>query len=88
MSANGFFRFYCGQTFRTSRRFPTEPRQHRGLQWRYTQAGTPLTVVAQQLGHANTDTVSRTYGHLAPQIREAQVRTHFARLTGTLSSAL
>ncbi|MEQ8377354.1 MAG: site-specific integrase [Parvibaculum sp.] len=44
------------------------------------QAGTPLIVVAQQLGHANTDTVSRTYGHLAPQIREVQVRTHFAEL--------
>jgi integrase/recombinase XerD len=44
------------------------------------QAGTPLIVVAQQLGHANTDTVSRTYGHLAPQIREVQVRTHFAAL--------
>ncbi|QEW25813.1 tyrosine-type recombinase/integrase [Roseovarius indicus] len=44
------------------------------------QAGTPLIVVSQQLGHANTDTVSRTYGHLAPQIREVQVRTHFAEL--------
>ena len=47
------------------------------------QAGTPLIVVAQQLGHANTDTVSRTYGHLAPQIREVQVRTHFAELDGS-----
>ncbi|WP_320178993.1 site-specific integrase [Roseovarius pacificus] len=44
------------------------------------QAGTPLVVIAQQLGHANTDTVSRTYGHLAPQIREIQVKTHFAEL--------
>ncbi|WP_353890418.1 tyrosine-type recombinase/integrase [uncultured Aliiroseovarius sp.] len=44
------------------------------------QAGTPLVVVAQQLGHANTDTVSRTYGHLAPQIREAQIRSNFAPL--------
>ena len=44
------------------------------------QAGTPLIVIAQQLGHANTDTVSRTYGHLAPQIRELQIKTHFAEL--------
>ncbi|MHA7827792.1 MAG: tyrosine-type recombinase/integrase [Roseovarius sp.] len=44
------------------------------------QAGSPLVVIAQQLGHANTDTVSRTYGHLAPQIREVQVKTHFAEL--------
>ena len=44
------------------------------------QAGTPLVVIAQQLGHATTDTVSRTYGHLAPQIRETQIKTHFAEL--------
>lgn len=44
------------------------------------QAGTALVVIAQQPGHANTDTVSRTYGHLAPQIREIQVKTHFAEL--------
>ncbi len=41
------------------------------------QAGTPLPVVAEQLGHANSDTVSRTYGHLAPQVREAEVRQRF-----------
>jgi integrase len=44
------------------------------------QAGTPLSVIAEQLGHANTTTVSRTYGHLAPQIREAEVRQRFAPL--------
>ena len=44
------------------------------------QAGTPLIVVAQQLGHSTTDTVSRTYGHLAPQIREVQVKAHFSEL--------
>ena len=44
------------------------------------QAGTPLLVIAEQLGHANTTTVSRTYGHLAPQIREAEVRQRFSPL--------
>jgi integrase len=44
------------------------------------QAGTPLSVVAEQLGHADTTTVSRTYGHLAPQIREAEVRHRFTWL--------
>jgi integrase len=44
------------------------------------QTGTPLSVIAEQLGHANTTTVSRTYGHLAPQIREAEVRQRFASL--------
>lgn len=42
------------------------------------QAATPLIVVAQQLGHATADTVARTYGHMAPQIREMQVRKNFA----------
>src|SRR5262249_11314522 len=45
------------------------------------QAGAPLPVVAEQLGHANTDTVSRTYGHLAPQIRESEVRQRFTILS-------
>lgn len=44
------------------------------------EAGTPLLVVAQQLGHATADTVARTYGHLAPQLREIQVRRNFASL--------
>ncbi len=44
------------------------------------QAGTPLSVVADQLGHADTTTVSRTYGHLAPQIRESEVRHRFSCL--------
>lgn len=42
------------------------------------QAATPLIVVAQQLGHATADTVARTYGHMAPQIRAMQVRKNFA----------
>lgn len=44
------------------------------------QAGTPLPIVAQQLGHATTDTVSRTYGHLAPSTLEAEIRMRFAPL--------
>lgn len=44
------------------------------------QDGTPLIVVAEQLGHRNIDTVSRTYGHLAPDIRLAEVRKRFASL--------
>lgn len=44
------------------------------------QAGTPLSVVAEQLGHRSTATVSHTYGHLAPQIRESEVRQRFGWL--------
>lgn len=45
------------------------------------QAGAPLTVVADQLGHVNTVTVSRTYGHISPQIRESEVRQRFTTLS-------
>ncbi len=45
------------------------------------QAGTPLMVVAEQLGHVNTVTVSRTYGHVSPQIRESEVRQRFPLLS-------
>ena len=41
------------------------------------QSGAPLIVVAEQLGHATINTVANTYGHLAPQIREAEVRQRF-----------
>lgn len=44
------------------------------------QAGTPLPIIAQQLGHATTDTVSRTYGHLAPSTLEAEIRSRFSPL--------
>ena len=50
------------------------------------QVGTPLIVVAEQLGHRNIDTVSRTYGHLAPDIRLAEVRKRFASLRITSDS--
>ena len=42
--------------------------------------GVPLEVVAKQLGHANTITVSNTYGHLAEQYRERQIRNRFSPL--------
>ncbi|WP_268738209.1 tyrosine-type recombinase/integrase [Aminobacter niigataensis] len=44
------------------------------------QSGAPLIVVAEQLGHRNIDTVSRTYSHLAPDARLAEVRKRFASL--------
>jgi integrase/recombinase XerD len=50
------------------------------------QAGTPLSIIAQQLGHATTDTVSRTYGHLAPSTLEAEIRSRFAPLDPELVS--
>jgi len=44
------------------------------------RAGVPLDVAAKQLGHASTVTVSNTYGHLAEQFREEQVREKFTPL--------
>lgn len=44
------------------------------------QAGAPLALVARQLGHANTDTVSRTYGHLSCTSIERELRLRFATL--------
>ena len=44
------------------------------------QAGTPLAIVARQLGHANTDTVSRTYGHLSCQSIEDEIERRFATI--------
>jgi integrase len=72
--------------FKTAVRASTVPDEFtfHGLRHTYAsqliQAGTPLSVIAEQLGHANTTTVSRTYGHFAPQIREAEVRQRFAAL--------
>jgi integrase len=45
------------------------------------RAGVPLDIVAKQLGHASSITVSNTYGHLAEQYREEQVRTKFSPLS-------
>ena len=44
------------------------------------QAGTPLAIVAKQLGHSNTDTVSRTYGHLCCDAIETEIEHRFAPL--------
>ena len=44
------------------------------------QAGTPLAIVAKQLGHSNTDSVSRTYGHLSCQSIEDELARRFAPL--------
>lgn len=44
------------------------------------QAGTPLAMVAKQLGHTNTDTVSRTYGHLCCDGLENEISRRFAPL--------
>ncbi len=45
------------------------------------QAGAPLKVVSDQLGHINELSVSETYGHLAPQMRESEVRQRFTVLS-------
>ncbi len=44
------------------------------------QAGTQLAIVAKQLGHSNTDTVSRTYGHLCCDSIEIEISRRFAAL--------
>ena len=46
--------------------------------------GVPLDIVAKQLGHANTITVSNTYGHLAEHFREEQIRSRFSPLSDEL----
>ncbi len=48
------------------------------------QAGTPLAMVAKQLGHTNTDTVSRTYGHLCCDGLENEISRRFAPLQATV----
>ena len=48
-------------------------------------AGVTLDIVAKQLGHANTVTVSNTYGHLAEHFREDQIRKKFSPLSKRLS---
>lgn len=41
------------------------------------QSGATVYAVADQLGHADPAQVLRTYGHLAPQMRESEVRQRF-----------
>lgn len=43
--------------------------------------GVPLELITRQLGHADVKTVSATYGHLAEQFREEQIRTRFSPLS-------
>lgn len=45
------------------------------------RSGVPIDVVAKQLGHASSTTVSNTYGHFAEQFREEQVRNRFSPLS-------
>lgn len=44
------------------------------------QSGASLSLVARQLGHATTDTVSRTYGHLSSRMIESELDQHFEPL--------
>ena len=44
------------------------------------KSGISMDIVAKQLGHSNTITVSNTYGHLAEHFREKQIRTRFSEL--------
>ncbi|MEO7382586.1 MAG: tyrosine-type recombinase/integrase, partial [Paracoccaceae bacterium] len=44
------------------------------------RAGVSLDIVARQFGHAGTDTVQLTYGHLAEQFREEEIRRKFTPL--------
>jgi integrase len=46
------------------------------------QSGASLIAVADQLGHANTQTVSATYGHLAGFHRRDEIMRHFEGLDG------
>lgn len=43
--------------------------------------GVQLSLVARQLGHSDTRSVTATYGHLAEQFREGQVRGRFSPLS-------
>jgi integrase len=62
---------------------PTELTFH-GLRHTYAsqliQSGASLIAVADQLGHANTQTVSATYGHLAGYHRRDEISRHFETL--------
>ncbi|MGC3940075.1 tyrosine-type recombinase/integrase [Roseobacter sp. EG26] len=42
------------------------------------QAGTSLAMIAKQLGHPNTDTASRNYGHLCCHGLETEISRRFA----------
>jgi integrase/recombinase XerD len=42
--------------------------------------GVPMEIVARQFGHSGSETVSKTYGHLAEQFREEFIRKRFSPL--------
>lgn len=42
--------------------------------------GAPFLVISEQLGHSDCNTVIRTYAHLAPQVRQSEVRSRFSSL--------
>ncbi|MDJ0820307.1 MAG: site-specific integrase [Paracoccaceae bacterium] len=52
------------------------------------QSGASLMIVAEQLGHANTQTVSATYGHLVTQHRESEIERCFEPLASPNSQKL
>jgi len=47
--------------------------------------GTPLSIVARQLGHASTMMVDKVYGHLSPSWSEHTIEQHFAPLQPDLN---
>jgi integrase len=47
------------------------------------QAGSSMGSVAKQLGHANTNAVDQTYGHLVPGIAGVEIQRHFSKLDVT-----
>ena len=42
--------------------------------------GVPLSVIAEQLGHADTRMTEKHYAHLAPSYVAATIRAHFPTL--------
>lgn len=71
------------QAARTKAGLPPKLTFH-GLRHTYAsqlvEAGASLMVVAEQLGHANTQTVSATYGHLAAGHRAEEIQRCFSPL--------
>jgi integrase len=75
-----------GQLFRRAVAKAGLPREFvfHGLRHTYAsdlvKEGVPMDAIAKQLGHASMITVMNTYGHLAEQFRERQVRENFTPL--------
>jgi len=77
------------QAARNKAGLPSELSFH-GLRHTYAsqlvQSGASLIVVADQLGHASTQTVSATYGHLIGGHQHREVNKHFDPITKQASS--